>query len=94
MLTLMTDTLIDLGLYNSRADRVAILQFSMNINKPHALLHFAELLTMFQRFQYIFIVNKTVKTYAVKRLMDFTACQPEFSRGSTFCNKFFMRKNS
>lgn len=26
---------------------------------------------MFQRFQYIFIVNKTVKTYAVKRLMDF-----------------------
>lgn len=49
---------------------------------------------MFQRFQYIFIVNKTVKTYAVKRLMDFTACQPEFSRGSTFCNKFFMRKNS
>lgn len=44
---------------------------------------------MFQRFQYIFIVNKTVKTYAVKRLMDFTACQPEFSRGSTFCNKFF-----
>lgn len=49
---------------------------------------------MFQRFQYIFTVNKTVKTYAVKRLMDFTACQPEFSRGSTFCNKFFMRKNS
>lgn len=31
---------------------------------------------MFQRFQYIFIVNKTVKTYAVKRLMDFTACPP------------------
>lgn len=32
------DTLIDLGLYNSRADRVAILQFSMYINKPHVFI--------------------------------------------------------
>lgn len=81
-----TDTLIDLGLYNSRAESRHFTVF--NEYKQTTLLHFAELLTVFQRFQYIFIVNKTVKTYAVKRLMDFTACQPEFPVDLHFATSF------